>query len=260
MHSTRPTSTAQNIFVWQTNPLSNAKIIESICNVDIKCRDRLQYQGRERCMLLFVILWFIGNISRHVCITAQKDIWHITCVVYLYRVYPGNIFLSVQILIHSNSPDRQPSQQDLFFHWTDRDTQFSGVFNCTFVNQSFSISSMEFYHVLLYICESKHKKRLTPLTIVRWQQISAIIVALVWTDWGATQFDDVIISWWRHQMESFSALLALCAGKSPVTCDPRTKASDAELWCFFICARINGWINTREAGNLRRHRALMTSL
>ena len=24
-------------------------------------------------------------------------------------------------------------------------------------------------------------------------------------------------SWWRHQMETFSALLALCAGNSPVT-------------------------------------------
>ena len=38
---------------------------------------------------------------------------------------------------------------------------------------------------------------------------------------------------------------------------PRTKASDAELWCFlfFICAWINGWVNSREAGDLRRHRA-----
>ena len=26
-----------------------------------------------------------------------------------------------------------------------------------------------------------------------------------------------VISWWRHQMETFSALLALCAGNSPVT-------------------------------------------
>ena len=36
----------------------------------------------------------------------------------------------------------------------------------------------------------------------------------------------------------------------------RTKASDAELWCFvfFICARINGWVNNRETGDLRRHR------
>ena len=26
-----------------------------------------------------------------------------------------------------------------------------------------------------------------------------------------------LITWWRHQMETFSALLALCAGNSPVT-------------------------------------------
>ena len=37
---------------------------------------------------------------------------------------------------------------------------------------------------------------------------------------------------------------------------PLTTASDAELWCFFfIRAWINDWVNTREAGDLRRHRA-----
>ena len=36
---------------------------------------------------------------------------------------------------------------------------------------------------------------------------------------------------------------------------PHTKASDAELWFFsLICARINDWVNSREAGDLRRHR------
>ena len=35
---------------------------------------------------------------------------------------------------------------------------------------------------------------------------------------------------------------------------PRTKASDAGLWCFFICAWIIDWVNNREAGDLRRHR------
>ena len=35
---------------------------------------------------------------------------------------------------------------------------------------------------------------------------------------------------------------------------PRTKASDAELWWFFICAWLNGWVNNREAGDLGRHR------
>ena len=36
---------------------------------------------------------------------------------------------------------------------------------------------------------------------------------------------------------------------------PLTKASDAELWCFFICVWINDWVNNREAGDLRRYRA-----
>ena len=34
---------------------------------------------------------------------------------------------------------------------------------------------------------------------------------------------------------------------------PLTKVSDAELWCFFICARTNGWANNRDAGDLRHH-------
>ena len=37
---------------------------------------------------------------------------------------------------------------------------------------------------------------------------------------------------------------------------PHTKASDAELCCFLPSAPwINGWVNNREAGDLRRHRA-----
>ena len=60
-------------------------------------------------------------------------------------------------------------------------------------------------------------------------------------------------TWWRHQMETASALLALCAGNSPVTahkCQWR-----GALMLSLICARINGWLNNREAGDLRRHRA-----
>ena len=60
-------------------------------------------------------------------------------------------------------------------------------------------------------------------------------------------------SWWRHQMETFSALLAICAGNSPVSGEfpGGTKASDAELWCFFY---VRVWVNTRVAGDLRRYR------
>ena len=34
---------------------------------------------------------------------------------------------------------------------------------------------------------------------------------------GAPHYQNASVSWWRHQMESFSALLAICAGSSPVT-------------------------------------------
>ena len=40
------------------------------------------------------------------------------------------------------------------------------------------------------------------------------------------------LSWWRHQMETFSTLLALCAHRWI----PHTKVSDAKLWCFLWSA------------------------
>ena len=37
---------------------------------------------------------------------------------------------------------------------------------------------------------------------------------------------------------------------------PLTKASDAEFCCFLSSAPwLNGWVNYRETGDLRRHRA-----
>ena len=62
------------------------------------------------------------------------------------------------------------------------------------------------------------------------------------------------ISWWRHQMETFSALLALCvAGEFPAQRPGRW--SFDQLMFSLICASINGWVHNREAGDLRRHRA-----
>ena len=42
-----------------------------------------------------------------------------------------------------------------------------------------------------------------------------------------------VIPWWCHQMETFSALLVLCARNQWI---PHTKASDAELWCLLWSA------------------------
>ena len=64
------------------------------------------------------------------------------------------------------------------------------------------------------------------------------------------------ISWWLHQMETFSALLAICAGNSPVTGEFPAQRPVTRSFDVFFDLRLNkGWINNVEAGDLRRHRA-----
>ena len=62
-------------------------------------------------------------------------------------------------------------------------------------------------------------------------------------------------TWWRHQMKTFSALLAIYAGNSSVSVNSPHKGQWRGALVFsLICAWIKVWINNREAGELRRHR------
>ena len=87
-----------------------------------------------------------------------------------------------------------------------------------------------------------------------WYTISVRI-----SSWFVTSFiSDTFMrfSWWRHQMETFSALLALCAGNSPVPVNSPHKGQwRGALMFSLICTWINAWVNNREAGDLRGHRA-----
>ena len=66
----------------------------------------------------------------------------------------------------------------------------------------------------------------------------------------------MMASWWRHQMETFSALLAICAGNSPVPGEfPAQRPVTRSLFFSLICAWINRGVNNREAGDLRLYRA-----
>ena len=58
---------------------------------------------------------------------------------------------------------------------------------------------------------------------------------------------------WRHRIETFSALLTLCAGNSPAipAQRPVTRSSILSL----IYAWIYRWVNNRKAGDLRCKRA-----
>ena len=85
-----------------------------------------------------------------------------------------------------------------------------------------------------------------PFVLPRHQQLWFID----WTDPSPPR------AWWRHQMEAFSELLAICAGihRSPVN-SPHKGQWRGALMFSLICAWINGWENNGEAGDLRRHRA-----
>ena len=66
------------------------------------------------------------------------------------------------------------------------------------------------------------------------------------------------LPWWRHHMEAFSALLALCAGNSPVTSEfpshfPHRGPVTRSLMFHLMYAGAYGWTNAGIAGDLRRH-------
>ena len=83
-----------------------------------------------------------------------------------------------------------------------------------------------------------------------------IIIVLVYP-FALNEMNEVpIISWWRHQMETFSALLALCVAgdctPSPVDSPHKGQWRGALIFSF-ICGWINGWANNRMASDSRRH-------
>ena len=64
------------------------------------------------------------------------------------------------------------------------------------------------------------------------------------------------ITWWRHQIETFSALLVICTGISSVTGEfPAQRQVTRSFDIYFDMACIKGWVNNRKAGDLRRHRS-----
>ena len=64
------------------------------------------------------------------------------------------------------------------------------------------------------------------------------------------------LSWWRHQMEIFSVLLAICAGNSPVTGEFPTQRPVPLSFDVFLDLRLKkGWVNNPEADDFRRQRA-----
>ena len=66
----------------------------------------------------------------------------------------------------------------------------------------------------------------------------------------------LLMTWWRHQMETFSRYWPFVRGihRSPLN-SPHKGQWRGALIVSLIYAWINGWINNHEAGDLRRRRA-----
>ena len=56
-------------------------------------------------------------------------------------------------------------------------------------------------------------------------------------------------------METFSALLAICTGNSPVPGEFPAQRPVTRSFGVFFDLRLNKQLHNREAGDLRRHRA-----
>ena len=56
------------------------------------------------------------------------------------------------------------------------------------------------------------------------------------------------VSWWRHQMEAFSALLTLCAGNSPVTGEFPAQRPVTRSYDVFFDLRLNERLSKQSWG------------
>ena len=56
------------------------------------------------------------------------------------------------------------------------------------------------------------------------------------------------VTWWRHQIESFSALLAICAGNSPVTGEFPAQRPVTRSFDVFFDMRLNKPLNKQSWG------------
>ena len=59
---------------------------------------------------------------------------------------------------------------------------------------------------------------------------------------------DNVSSWWRHQMETFSAILAICAGNSPSTGEFPTQRPVTRSFDVFFDLCLNKWLSKQSLG------------
>ena len=130
-----------------------------------------------------------------------------------------------------------------------RHESFSDTFMDCYLKKNREYAKLNSHaHICGYILGTKY--------ISNWLAINIVGLAIIILVLRTTEYIYGVFSWWRHQMEAFSALLAICAGNSPVRARwiPLTKASERSFDVSFDLRLKNGWVNNRKVGDLRCHR------
>ena len=92
--------------------------------------------------------------------------------------------------------------------------------------------------------------RITPREAMPWRNCILLLVTKKYSDTSSHEHDDVIK--WKHFPRYWPFVRGI--HRSPVN-SPHKGQWRGALMFTLICARINGWVNNREAGDLRRYRA-----
>ena len=66
--------------------------------------------------------------------------------------------------------------------------------------------------------------------------------------WPCKHWCTIDIPWWRHQMETFSVLLAICAGNSPVTGEFPAQRPVTRSFDIFFDLRLNKRLSKKSWG------------
>ena len=129
--------------------------------------------------------------------------------------------------------------------------QISGKYDFVFYILKRSKISCDLFSMLWLYHHSNGLMLMSPHYIIKgWYTGTGTIVWLSqWSDLGGHGN-----TWWRHQIVTFSALLSSCAGNSPVN-SPHKGQWRGALMFSLICAWTEGWVNNRDTGDLRHHRA-----
>ena len=109
-------------------------------------------------------------------------------------------------------------------------------------------NNIHWFNILAQKVHSSNTASRLFVCIVLMQQETVIWVLPVAFLSSAFILNNRSFSWWCHQMETFSALLALCAGNSPVTGKFPTQRPVTRSFDVFFELRLNIQLNKRWWG------------